>query len=49
MTSYRATVNNLGTMLIMHRKGGEELRDTGKEKFSPENYNKIERDKYILP
>lgn len=49
MTSYRATVNNLGAMLIMHRKGGEELRDTGKEKFSPEGCKKIERHKYILP
>lgn len=29
----RATVNNLGATLIMHRKAGGELRDTGKEKF----------------
>lgn len=31
----------------MHRKGGEELRDTGKEKFSAENH-KTERYKYIF-
>lgn len=29
----RATVNNLGAMLIMHRKEGEELRDKEKKKF----------------
>lgn len=49
MTFYRATVNNLGTMLIMHSREGEELRDTGKEKFSAENHNEIETYKYISP
>lgn len=49
MTFYRATVNNLGTMLIMHSRGGAELTDTGKEKFSAENHNNIERYKYITP
>lgn len=48
MTFYRATVNNSGAMLIMHRKGGEELRDTGKEKFTAENHNKIKRYKYFF-
>lgn len=33
----------------MHRKGGDELRGTGKENFSAENHNKIERYKYIFP
>lgn len=50
MTFYRATVNNLGAMLIIYSRGVEELRDTGKEeKFSAENHNNIERYKCNIP